>query len=341
MLSFARPAARSAAARPAVARPAARAFALVGSLVAGALALSACGAPSAASPSSSSSAGPIPVVASTNVYGDIVKQIGGDKVSVASIVSKASQDPHSYEATSQDRVAVSKAKLVVLNGHGYDDFMVKLANEAKLSGDSLLNAVEESGLHHDGASPSAGAGASAAAKDDFNEHIWYSQDAMTKVAEAIAAKLGKLDPADAQSFKDRAAQWEGKLSGITSKLAAIKAAHHGEGVAITEPVPLYMLETAGLENKTPEEFSAASEAGDDVPPAALKGMQDLISSHAVKLLAFNPQTETQQILALKKFAEDAKLPVVDFYETMPEGSDYVGWMTSNADALAKALGGAN
>ncbi|WP_422933630.1 metal ABC transporter solute-binding protein, Zn/Mn family [Sinomonas sp. P47F7] len=316
------------------ARSASRRLVLASSLVAGALALSACGAPSAASPNSSSAASsaPIAVVTSTNVYGDIVKQIGGDKVSVTSLISKSSQDPHSYEATSQDRVAVSKAKLVVLNGAGYDDFMTKLANEAKLAGDGILNAVDASGLR---------SGSSASPTPEFNEHIWYSQAAMKKVADTIADRLGKLDAADAQSFKDRATQWEGKLAGVTSKLDAIKSAHHGEGVAITEPVPLYLLEAAGLENETPEEFSAASEAGNDVPPAALKGLQDLLRGHDVKLLAFNPQTETQQIVALKKFAEDAKLPVVDFYETMPDGTDYVAWMTANADALAKALGGAS
>jgi zinc/manganese transport system substrate-binding protein len=48
---------------------------------------------------------------------------------------------------------------------------------------------------------------------------------------------------------------EAKLEGITTKLDAIKAAHHSEAVAVTEPVPLYLLETAGLQNKTPEAFS--------------------------------------------------------------------------------------
>jgi zinc/manganese transport system substrate-binding protein len=316
-------------------RPAALKLVLAAALAASPLALSACGTSGGASqsPSSASASEPIAVAASTNVYGDIVKQIGGEKVAVSSIISKASQDPHSYEATSQDRLAVSKAKLVVLNGHGYDDFMVKLANEAKLPAGALLNAVEASGLHHDEASPSA----TPEAEDDFNEHIWYSQDAMKKVADAIAEKLGTLDPADAKSFKDHATQWENKLAGITSKLETTKAAHHGEGVAVTEPVPLYMLEAAGLENRTPEAFSAAVEAGHDVPPAALKEMQDLISGHGVKLLAYNPQTESPQTEALKKFAQDGKVPVVDFTETMPEGSDYISWMTSNADALAQAL----
>lgn len=301
--------------------------------VASTLALGGCGSEtSSGAGASQSSTGQIDVVASTNVYGDIAKSIGGDKVSVTSIISKASQDPHSYEATTQDRLAVSKAKLVIVNGAGYDDFMTRLTSDAQLSGDAVLNAVDASGLR---------SGASASASADFNEHIWYSQDAMQKVAQAIADRLGKLDTADAQTFKDRAAQWEGKLGAITSKLAAIKAAHSGEGVAVTEPVPLYMLEAAGLENKTPEAFSSAVEAGNDVPPAALKEMQDLLSSHAVALLAFNPQTESQQTEALKKFAQDAKVPVADFLETMPEGSDYITWMEQNADEIATALGAAH
>jgi zinc/manganese transport system substrate-binding protein len=66
-------------------------------------------------------------------------------------------------------------------------------------------------------------------------------------------------------------------------------------------------------------------------------MQDLISAHQVALLAYNPQTETPQTQALKKFAQDAKVPVVDFTETLPEGTDYITWMTHNADALSAAL----
>ena len=60
----------------------------------------------------------IDVVASTSVYGDIAKSVGGDKVSVTSIISKTSQDPHSYEASTQDKLAVSKAQLVIDNGAG-------------------------------------------------------------------------------------------------------------------------------------------------------------------------------------------------------------------------------
>src|SRR6476659_1325358 len=69
---------------------------------------------------SASSGAVIPVVASTNVWGDIVKQVGGEYVDVVSVIADPSADPHSYEANAQTQLALSKAKLVVENGGGYD-----------------------------------------------------------------------------------------------------------------------------------------------------------------------------------------------------------------------------
>ncbi len=66
------------------------------------------------------------IVASTNVYGDIASAIGGDLVSVTSIITSAAQDPHSYEASAQDQLALSKADLVIENGGGYDPFIDQL-----------------------------------------------------------------------------------------------------------------------------------------------------------------------------------------------------------------------
>ena len=87
------------------------------------IALTACGS----NPNDSAAAGaagqPVRVVASTNVYGDIAQQIGGDQVQVTSIISDPSQDPHSYEASPQNQLALSKARVIIENGGGYDDFV--------------------------------------------------------------------------------------------------------------------------------------------------------------------------------------------------------------------------
>ena len=109
-------------------------------------------------------------------------------------------------------------------------------------------------------------------------------------------------------------------------------------MAVTEPVPLYLLEDAGLENETPAEYTAAIEEDADVPPAVLKAAVDLVTSGDVRLLAYNTQTEGPQTVALKKAAETAGVPVLNFSETLPDGQSYVQWMTANVESIGKALG---
>ena len=106
---------------------------------------------------------------------------------------------------------------------------------------------------------------------------------------------------------------------------------------MTEPVPLYLLEDAGLVNATPEDYTAAIEEGSDVPPAVLKAATDLVASKSVRLLAYNSQTEGPQTESLKKAAETAGVPVVDFSETLPEGKTYLQWMTDNVDNITNVL----
>src|SRR5947209_18012735 len=87
-------------------------------------ALSACSGTSAGVPTGSSSS-VIAVVAAENFYGDLVKQLGGSHVSVRSLLSDPSVDPHEYESNVQDGIAVSEAQIVIENGDGYDTWMDK------------------------------------------------------------------------------------------------------------------------------------------------------------------------------------------------------------------------
>ena len=103
------------------------------------LALAGCSS-SPTSAADSDADGTIQVVASTNVYGSIAAQIGGDRVDVTSIIESATQDPHSYEATARDRLTVQKADLVIENGGGYDAFVDTLLQDAQ--DPHLVTAVE-------------------------------------------------------------------------------------------------------------------------------------------------------------------------------------------------------
>src|SRR5215471_998234 len=87
------------------------------------LLLSACGG-------STTTAGKLDVVAAENTYGNIASQIGGQDVSVTSILTSPNADPHLFEPTSADDLAFAKAKVALQNGLGYDAFMTKLESAA-------------------------------------------------------------------------------------------------------------------------------------------------------------------------------------------------------------------
>ncbi|GAA3762862.1 zinc/manganese transport system substrate-binding protein [Spinactinospora alkalitolerans] len=87
------------------------------------LAVSACGGADEAAPADG---GGLRVVASTNVWGDVVRAVGGDAVEVTSIIDDVNVDPHSYESSPAEAAEVADADLVIYNGGGYDAFMENL-----------------------------------------------------------------------------------------------------------------------------------------------------------------------------------------------------------------------
>ncbi len=287
------------------------------------LGLAACGSGSSGS-GSAAAGGKLSVVAATNVWGDIAATVGGDAVEVTSVISSTSQDPHSFTSDTRTQLAVSKADLVIENGGGYDDFMDQLLKTANSSA-PVINAVEVSGRQ----APSGG---------ELNEHVWYDFPAVQKVADTIAADLGQALPARAADFTANARAFDAQVDTLIKAEATAKAAHAGEGTAITEPVPLYLLDAMGLVNRTPAAFSEAVEESTDIPVAVLDQTLKIFSGGQVKVFVYNEQTsspETEKVLAQAK--QDG-VPTVGVTETLPAGKDYLAWMKANVEAVTSALG---
>jgi zinc/manganese transport system substrate-binding protein len=279
------------------------------------LLLAACGGP--ATPAAGSTT--IPVVASTDVYGAIVRAVGGDRVSVTSLIDNPAADPHSFEAPPAAAAAVGRAKLVVVNGGGYDDFATRLAAGSPAT-------VQLSGL----AAPPGG---------ELNEHVWYSLPTVKTLARRIADDLGAAEPATAAMFTANADTFGTRIDGLVAKVDALRAAHTGERIAVTEPVPLYLTDAAGLVNATPPRFSEAVEEDADPPAATVAQTLALFTGNPVRALLVDGQTRTAVTDQVEQAARTAGVPVVEVGETLPAGvDDYADWMTSQVDALASALG---
>lgn len=260
--------------------------------------------------------GKIAVVASTNVWGSVVQAVGGDDVSVRSLVDDSKGDPHSYVDKPEDATLLTEAKLVVHNGGGYDDFFTKLVDAAGANAKQIV-AFDVSGV-----------------PEGENEHVWYDFGTVKKVADEVASELGAIDPDDKDAYTANAQAFDGKLDELTTKAEAVPDGR----VVATEPVAKYLLDAAGMTDVTPPDFSEAIEEETDPPVATVADTMDLVSGKQIVALVDNDQTETNVTDQLDNAARAAGIPVVNVSETLPPGmADYVEWMTKQVDALAGAV----
>ena len=267
---------------------------------------------------------PIDVVASTSVWGDIAKQVGGEHVNVTSILSDPNSDPHEFEASAQTAATLSRAQLVVENGLGYDDFMDKLLAASPNSSRVVLNAADAMKI----------------SGKDANPHIWYDTAAVPEVANAIADQLGKLDPADAAAFTANAKTFDASLAPIDTAIADIKTKHAGAPVGYTERVPGYLVEAAGLTLATPASFAQSIEDGTDPSVADNAAMDAAITGKAIKVLLYNGQVTSPATDAVKKLAQANSIPIVAVTETLPPtDSNFQTWQLRQIADLSTALGG--
>ncbi|MGO2660429.1 metal ABC transporter substrate-binding protein [Mycetocola reblochoni] len=307
--------------------------------------------------------GVLTVVASTNVYGDIASSVLGDTAEVTSIIDSSAQDPHEYEATAQDQLAISKADIIIENGGGFDPFIDSLISASGNDTAVVLNASELSGLmpgaeehSHDHEGEDADAAETTETEDahdhaeegedeheghdhieGFNEHVWYSFDAVDNLAHELVHAAGDVDESIADAAHEGYEAFAAKLATLGETADGLSSVADGRDSLATEPVPGYLLERVGLHDVTPADFSEAVEEGDDVPPLALQQTLDLVDSGDLALVATNTQSGGAEADQVVSEAEKAGLPVVPFSETLPEGAGYIEWMTDNLSALDDAL----
>jgi len=279
------------------------------------------------------------IVATTNVWADITGQVAGEFFDVTALISDTSIDPHSYEASAREQLAISEADLFVVNGGGYDDFALTLASATETEMFNVYDVLEatelEGGDEHTDESADEHAGESAdehGDEHDGSDHVWYSLHSVEQTAISLAQKLGELQPENAQYFADNADAFVSEIAVLEQKLEALSAmdGHYFEA----HPLAAMLFADLGFENLTPEGYAEAEEAGLEPSARILADSQALISSGQLQFLAVNAQGTSPVLESLKKLAEESGVPVLEFDELLPEGSNYQEWMESKLDSIA-------
>jgi zinc/manganese transport system substrate-binding protein len=265
--------------------------------------------------------GKIALVAAENFYGSVAQQIGGDRVSVTSIMSNPDQDPHLFEVSPGIIRQIAAAQIVVYNGADYDPWIEKLLTVTPRPGRAVIVAA-----------------ALVNRKAGDNPHLWYDPATMPAVAGALAAALTAADPAHKDDYAARLKTFLASLEPLNEKIAAIRGKFAGMPVTASEPVFGDMANALKLAMRN-ERFQLA--IMNDTEPSArdLAAFERDLKTHQVRVLFYNKQAQNNIVQHLVDLARASNIPVVGVTESAPPGMSYQDWMLMQLDETQRALAG--
>jgi zinc/manganese transport system substrate-binding protein len=196
--------------------------------------------------------GKIKAVASFSVLGDLVKNVGGDRIELATLVGP-NGDAHVFSPTPGDARTLGAAKVVFVNGLGLEGWMTRLV---KASGTKAPMVVASLGVKplkmEDEGHPG---------KEVTDPHAWQSiANAKIYVAN-IRAALSKVDPAGASAYASNANAYLAKLDALEKEVRAAIAkipADHRK-IITTHDAFGYFRAAYGMEFISPEGVSTDAE----------------------------------------------------------------------------------
>jgi zinc/manganese transport system substrate-binding protein len=273
------------------------------------------------------------IVATTNVWANVAEQIAGDNFVVTALITDPAQDPHSFEASARDQLAVSESSIFIMNGGGYDEFAEVLATAAKVEPFNVyeLHEGEHGAEHTDEHSGEEGHEGEHA--HDGSDHIWYDLHVAELTAELLASKMSELQPENAAEFTANAEAFVAEIAALEERVAAFGA---NLNYFEAHPLATLLFTELGFTNVTPEGFAEAEEAGLEPSVKIMSDATALIEQNKIDFLAVNRQVTSPSLEKLKTLAEEKSIAVLTFDELLGEGQSYQEWFAALLTELEAA-----
>ncbi len=309
---------------------------LVAALVGGLL-LVGCGGPSGGEVEVGRSEGaPLKVVATTAMIGDVAQILAGEAASVQVLMGPG-VDPHLYQPTRDDLVALDGAEVILYHGLHLEGRMTEVLSRQAMRG-KTVSAVAEVAVES-GRVVALGDG------DAIDPHLWMDVTAWSEVAVVIEAALKSRLPAEAAAIEERRAAYQEQLAAldryarevlgtIPPEQRILVTAHDAFG---------YLGRAFGLEVRGIQGISTESEAGlrdlnelvDFIVQRRLPAVfvETSVSDRNVRALIEGCAARGHRVVVGGELFSDAMGPS-DAYE-----GTYVGMIDHNVTILARALGG--
>jgi zinc transport system substrate-binding protein len=281
------------------------------------------------------------VVASFYPLQFVAEHVGGDRVSATNL-TPAGAEPHDMELTSQDTVTLQDADLVVyLSGFtpalddavdvagGDNAFDVAPAARLVLEGTEEAHADEEE--HAD-----EGEDADEEEHGGVDPHFWLDPTRLADVADAVAERLGELDPDNSDEFADNAATLRGQLEELDAEFEVGLAACANTDIVTSHTAFAYLAQRYGLTEVGISGLSPEEEPS----PARLAEVAEFVTEHDVSTIYYETLVDPDiaETVAAETGATTAVLDPIEGLTDESEGSDYFEVMRSNLDNLRTGQG---
>ena len=269
--------------------------------------------------------GVVRVVATTTVFADLVRSIGGDRVTVESLVPKGG-DVHTFDPRPSDVGRVEDAQLIVANGLGLDEWLTKLARDAgtKATIVHLADSIPKDQYIVEDGIP--------------NPHLWLDPDGAAVYGSAIAEALSRVAPADSAVFNGNAQAFQAKSRDLRAwgrDLVAALPPDDRKLISFHDALPYfaraYGLEIAGVILRAP---------GQDPSAAEIAALVDTIRANHVRVVVSEVQFSDK--LARTVAGETGATIVSDLYDDSlgdPPVDSYEGLVRYDLQRLVTALRG--
>ena len=164
---------------------------------------------------------PVKAVASFSILGDLVRQVGGERVAVEVLVGPGS-DAHVFQPTPAQAKLVGQAQIVFSNGLGFEGWMSRLLGTAGYKGRHVVASRGIKPLHNEeaGGHPHTGGHG----HEEADPHAWQSVLNVMAYVGNIAKGLCEADASGCDSYQRNAATYNAELKALDTDIRAIWAA---------------------------------------------------------------------------------------------------------------------
>jgi ABC-type Zn uptake system ZnuABC Zn-binding protein ZnuA len=264
------------------------------------------------------------VVTTIPTLKEFVRQVGGEKVEVVSLL-KGGEDLHTFDPRPSDTRAVYNAEVLIKIGIGLDEWADKVA---AASGNKKLIVTETSKgvnvISSPGENPSHTHG---------NPHIWHDPENAKVMVENIYKAFVKASPADADYFKVNRDAYLARLTELDNELDATLSDIKDRRVVTYHPGWAYLLRRFQLL----EMFSIEKAPGREPSAREIAKAIETIRKEDIRLILGEPEAPEKVLDIISKESGAVAVNLAPEIGSLPQATGYIEMMRYNVGEIAKVL----